>query len=448
MQGKIVMKDDRLAQFNKVSIGKETSLNSNTSDRNNKLTIDNNPKEPSNQLKKGLLGWYAVCSKSEIKKDEPYSFTMYNEPLIIYIDKNQNLRCVKDLCPHRGASFIGGEVKEGNLICPYHGAQFGSNGECTNLSRITCNHIVDDNYNNYASKIHLYQYVCKEISDYIYIYYTGKAKTNLNDFEIKDPLERRFPDKYGFNIEDYAYEEVIVDFKCDWARIIENHLDILHLFWVHGDTIPDNDVNRKVITSFNQQIKRGKDEIESIYKYKDKRGEFIRIKFLPPGRIIIYKGEPEKSRYIQILDHIPLSNNQARVIVRHYRKFMKNKLLTNIFLFKKLQHRVFYKVFAEDYMILRTQTYNNQMGFIEKDNVKLLGEDKMVQYYWDWFKSSNIEDKPWELYPTDSDTNTVHQDIAMKYPPANNKLQKQNSKSLAINIALRLLVPIGIILIL
>ena len=59
-------------------------------------------------------------------------------------------------------------------------------------------------------------------------------------------------------------------------------------------------------------------------------------------------------------------------------------------------------------MILRTQTYNNQMGFIEKDNIKLLGEDKMVQYYWDWFKSSTTEANPWKLHPTNSKTNTVH----------------------------------------
>ncbi|AAP99934.1 MULTISPECIES: Rieske (2Fe-2S) protein [Prochlorococcus] len=444
------MKDEVLAQLNDLKIGKDTSITSNSHNENSRKKESHaKAKEPSNQLKNGLLGWYAVCSKRELKEDTPYCLTMFNEPLVIYRDKESNLRCVKDLCPHRGASFIGGEVIDGELVCPYHGARFSSNGECTNLNRITCNHIVDDNYNNYASKIHLYQYICKEIGDYIYIYYTGNAKTSLKDFEVTDQLETRFVESYGFDISDYAYEEVIVDFKCDWARIVENHIDILHLFWVHGETIPDNDVNRKVITSFNQEITREKNQIESKYKYKDKGNkEFIRIKFLPPGRVVIYKGDPSDSRYIQILDHIPLSNNQARVIVRHYRKFMKNKFITELLLFKKLQHRVFYKVFAEDYMILRTQTYNNQMGFVEKDNIKLLGEDKMVQYYWDWFKSSNIKDNPWELFPTNTDTNTVHQDIAMLYPPANNTRVKENSRSLFINILIRILIPIGFLVVL
>ena len=35
---------------------------------------------------------------------------MYNEPLVIYKDKDSNVRCIKDLCPHRGASFINGEM--------------------------------------------------------------------------------------------------------------------------------------------------------------------------------------------------------------------------------------------------------------------------------------------------------------------------------------------------
>ena len=154
------MKEEGLAQVNKVSLDNKGSVNNSLSERSNQNLIENKSQKPSNQLRTGLLGWYAVCSSKEIKNDKLYVFTMYNEPLVIYRDRESNLRCVKDLCPHRGASFIGGQVKDGELVCPYHGARFSSNGECTNLSRITCNHIVDDNYDNYASKIHLYQYLC------------------------------------------------------------------------------------------------------------------------------------------------------------------------------------------------------------------------------------------------------------------------------------------------
>ena len=65
---------------------------------------------------------------------------------------------------------MGGEIKDNELVCPYHGARFSTKGECTNLDRITCQHIIDTNYNNYAKKIHLYQYPCVERNGYIFIY--------------------------------------------------------------------------------------------------------------------------------------------------------------------------------------------------------------------------------------------------------------------------------------
>ncbi|WP_320676722.1 Rieske 2Fe-2S domain-containing protein [Prochlorococcus sp. MIT 1300] len=402
--------------------------------------------QPDNQLRSGLLGWYAACSSQLLKEGQLYFFSMYNEPLVLYRDKDKKAKCIKDLCPHRGASFQGGQIKDGNIVCPYHGARFSTEGECTNLERITCQHIVDSNYNNYAKKIHLYQYPCIEVDGYIYIYYTGSAKTNVQDFSIKTDLSNHVPETFGFKPKEYAFEEVCVDFKCDWARIIENHLDILHIFWVHGDTIPDKDVNRKVITSFNQKIKRDERFIESKYNHKQpSKGEFITITFVPPGRIFIYKGSPESARYVQVLDHIPLGRNRSRVIVRHYRKFLKNKLLTKLVLFKSLQHRIFYRIFSEDYMVLKTQTFNQQMGYIQKDNVKLLGEDKMVQYYWGWFQNSLQKDNPWSLHPTNEHTNKVHEEMPMLYPPENPTLDDKNNREILIQTIIRLLIPVILI---
>ena len=441
------MNEEGLKKFKSVKLANESTLHSSLDKKvNNKVETDTSVK-PSNQLTSGLLGWFAVCSSNTLKNGELYHFSMFNEPLVLYRDKDLNPRCIKDLCPHRGASFQGGEITDGELVCPYHGARYSSQGQCTNLDRITCQHIVDSNYNNYAKKIHLYQYPCIEKDGYLFIYYTGQAKTNLQDIPINSSLEELRSDFYGFKSDESAYAEVLVDFKCDWTRIIENHLDILHIFWVHGDTIPDKDVSKNVITSFNQEIKRDQRHIESKYNHKDKsKGEFISIMFVPPGRIIIYKGTPETARYVQVLDHIPLAQNRARVVVRHYRKFLKNKLLTKIIMFRPLQQRIFYKVFSEDYLILKTQTFNHQMGYIEKDNVKLLGEDKMVQYYWDWLQNALSKDKPWKIHPTDTHTNPVHQDTPMKYPPENITLSQTNINNIKINLLIRALIPIGIIL--
>jgi len=148
---------------------------------------------------------------------------------------------------------------------------------------------------------------------------------------------------------------------------------------------------------------------------------------LPPGRILIYKGEPNDSRYLQVLDHIPLGNNKARVIVRHYRKFMKNKFINNIILFKEIQKRTFYKIFNEDYMILKTQTHNHKLGLIRKDEIKLLGEDRIIKYFWEWYDKSEIKDDPWKISRKIENNMDVFDKLIFKYPPEIKRLDILNN---------------------
>ena len=385
-------------------------------------------KEVSKDLKIGIFGWYAVCPSIELKKNKLHFFSLYDQPLLIFRDKENNVRCIKNICPHRGASFYGGSYENNELTCPYHGAKFTPDGSCKNIGRLTCTHIIDSNYEEYARKIHLSQYKTLERDDYIFINYLSETYTDIETVREDDQINKHSLSNNGFDIKEYASEEVLVDFKCDWTRIVENHLDILHIFWVHGNTIPDKDVNRNFLVSFKQKININKDYIESIYYYKnDPSNEFIRIRFIPPGRVLIYKGEPEKSRYLQVLDHIPLGNNKARVIVRHYRKFMKNKIINNLILFKEIQRRTFYKIFNEDYIILKTQTFNHKVGLIKNEEIKLLGEDRIIKYYWDWYKRSEEKDNPW-IYSKKIEPNMdVYDKLIFKYPPEINKLDILNN---------------------
>ena len=88
------------------------------------------------------------------------------------------------------------------------------------------------------------------------------------------------------------------------------------------------------------------------------------------------------------------------------------------------------------------------MGYIQKDNVKLLGEDKMVQYYWDWLQNALNKEKPWDLHPIKSLTNSVHDDRGMQYPPENQDMAIKNNRQILIKLLTRALFPISIILLL
>ena len=391
------------------------------------------------QLMGSLLSWYAVCTTKSLKQDFIYFFSIFNEPLALYRDKGCRPVCIKDFCPHRGASFRGGEVNANEIICPYHGARFGFENGCEH-TKITCQHIVDSTYANYSKRTFLYQYPCIEKDGYIYIFYSGKPKTDLSLNENRNSLIPLLLESHGFNRSEYVYEEALLDFKCDWSRIVENHLDILHIFWMHGQSLPGNEVGRHTITRFDQHIEVNNEFMHIKYFHKhNPTKEFISQIFIPPGRIIMYKGNLKAARYVQVLDHLPLSENRARVIVRHYRKFLKNQLLSNLILFEPLQKRTYYKIFSEDYLVLKTQTYNLQMGYMQDDTIKLLSEDRFLKIYWEWYDKSISSQKPWSINPLPTNVNPVHQDLLMVYPPEHSYLVRRNNRVILIKLFERLL---------
>ena len=398
----------------------------------------------SHELSCGLLGWYAVCTSKNLKNDGIYFFSLFNEPLALYRVNQNRAVCIKDYCPHRGASFRGGEVQNNEIICPYHGARFASDQNCSKLTNVNCQHIVDLKYENYAKNTYLLQYPCEEIEDYIYVYYTGKAEAGIEEFRIMEPLETLLPESHGLRSSDYVYEEAFLDFKCDWDRIVENHLDILHIFWMHGKSLPGNTVGRHSITSFNQRTETKTHSLRTTYFHRNaSKDEFISQIFIPPARIIMYKGSLKSARYVQILDHLPMGKNRARVIVRHYRKFFMSSSLSSLVLFKQLQLRTFYKIFQEDYLVLQTQSFSQQMGYMTNKNIRLLGEDKLLKLFWDWHESALRKCNPWDIHPISSNINSIHKDQLMVYPPENQRFVRKNNRTIYLRVILR----IGIIFI-
>ena len=106
--------------------------------------------------------------------------------------------------------------------------------------------------------------------------------------------------------------------------------------------------------------------------------------------------------------------------------YVQNKLLNNLLLFKENQRKIFYKIFDEDYMILKTQTYNHDMGFINKDEIKFLGEDRIINYFWKWYKKSEDKDEPWENINNTQNLD-VYDKVILKYPPEIKKLEIANN---------------------
>lgn len=71
--------------------------------------------------------WHPVAFAAEVA-DKPISVTLLDEPLVVF-RSNGRLVSARDVCPHRGAPLSQGWVDNGNIVCPYHGLAYGSDGK-------------------------------------------------------------------------------------------------------------------------------------------------------------------------------------------------------------------------------------------------------------------------------------------------------------------------------
>ena len=74
--------------------------------------------------------WWPVAYTTEVKKDEPYSVSLFGEPLVLFWNEANQIECLHDLCPHKSVPLSLGYVERGSLVCRYHGWSFGAGGRC------------------------------------------------------------------------------------------------------------------------------------------------------------------------------------------------------------------------------------------------------------------------------------------------------------------------------
>lgn len=74
--------------------------------------------------------WRDFCSLEEIPDGGVLMRVQDGHNLLVYRNRRQ-VTCMPNYCPHRGWPFDGAPVRNGVLMCPYHGYEFRlDTGEC------------------------------------------------------------------------------------------------------------------------------------------------------------------------------------------------------------------------------------------------------------------------------------------------------------------------------
>ena len=170
--------------------------------------------------------WFVVLESKQVRK-KPIGVTRLGEKLVFWRDNAGKVNCAVDCCPHRRIALSLGEVQEDHLQCPFHGFEYDNSGRCVHIP-------ANGRGGRIPGSLVLDSYPTFEDQDFIWIWWGD------------DPPKDLQPPVFFDNLDDtFVYSSVQDPWKSHYSRAIENQLDVVHLPFIHHNTIGRG--NRTVI---------------------------------------------------------------------------------------------------------------------------------------------------------------------------------------------------------
>ena len=163
--------------------------------------------------------WYVVLSSVQVN-ERPIGVTRMGEKLVFWRDAEGRVACLRDQCVHRGVQLSKGVVLEsGHLQCPFHGFEYAADGRVTRIPANGMAASVPERFRGLSYRTH-------EDHGFIWIWWGDVPPETLSQPRFFDDLADGF-----------SYGEAIDPWATHYSRGIENQLDVVHLPFVHYNTI-------------------------------------------------------------------------------------------------------------------------------------------------------------------------------------------------------------------
>lgn len=163
--------------------------------------------------------WYAILEAREVPQGKPVGVTRMGEKLVLWRDPEGQVACMSDLCPHRGVALSAGQLKDDCIECPFHGFLYDTSGRCR---------LIPANGREAAppKAFQIHTYPAREAHGFIYIWW-GAPREVYPELPFFDSIAE----------EEYSYATLRDHWATHYSRAIENQLDVVHLPFVHHNTI-------------------------------------------------------------------------------------------------------------------------------------------------------------------------------------------------------------------
>lgn len=159
--------------------------------------------------------WYPVAPSWSLGAN-PLGMTRLGEDIVLWRDRDGQIHCLEDRCPHRGARLSLGWNLNDRIACWYHGVQMNPAGE-----------IADVPANNTAALVGrkcLRTYRAVEKYDAIWVYFTNDEMHAAPEIELPNEMT------------DSAYSSFlcVAKWNCCHTYAIENVADPMHGAYLHS----------------------------------------------------------------------------------------------------------------------------------------------------------------------------------------------------------------------
>jgi len=261
--------------------------------------------------------WYGILDAREIKSDKPIGVTRLGEKLVLWRSQDGSINCICDQCCHRGAALSAGKVLQDSVRCPFHGFAYDASGKVVLIPANGSSMPVPDRY-------HVRAYRVMEKYGFIWLW-NGSFTDELPEIPFFPHLRQGFT--YG------SFSET---WPVHYTRAIENQLDVVHLPFVHTNSIGRGNktlVNGPVVTweenlmtfyvnnvtDDGATIPLKPDEIQN---YRD----LFHLQLQMPNtwQNII----SEDIRIVAVF--APIDDSNTRIYLRFYQRFMKIPVLRQL----------------------------------------------------------------------------------------------------------------------
>ena len=159
--------------------------------------------------------WYVACAADEVG-DKPFGRRICGHALVFYRTSGRQIACVEDFCPHRGAPLSLGTVRDGNLVCGYHGLVMGSDGHCVAMPGVRAPRLPA-----------IRSFPVVERHGFVWVWPGDASMADVS----------AMPSLPWADSPEWTYGGGLYHVGCDYRLMIDNLMDLTHETYVHANSI-------------------------------------------------------------------------------------------------------------------------------------------------------------------------------------------------------------------